>query len=511
LWLIELLLFLLLVPLIVQADPPVTTDAFWMTRPIPPQRLLSDKALLLWTALALLPISVEAVVMVALYHVALGDGVLAALANLLVQTFVLMILMAVASLTPTLSTFVLVWVGTLFSLVLLTVAYRFFIIASFRQAAAVSVDVLPWRGTSDSSDVIVFMLVGIAAAALTLVVQYRRRSWIQSVSIAVLGAAVAVGAGSQWPWPLIRGSEELPPWARQSSTLTLFGDANDVRLAREPYPSRPTQPWCSLTAGLRVLAIPDGWSADVQLMTARVILDDGTNVSTGRGNYSAAALAGDDRVSAYSIPLKLMGVKGLARPTGDYVGPSVLTMPDGDYRRLDSRTARYEGQFQVALNRHEIAAALPLRAGAVAQRGPFRIAIDRVALVDRVPSILVRESDTHSIFHREQRGRRTYYLRNRLRSEAVPLSSANGFRQAANDARAMPFVVFADSDSGFTATAMNLDFDHDPNTGVPPIDADWLEGAELIVVVTTYHGTVDRTLVMDRIEMPANVVSRSEQ
>jgi hypothetical protein len=45
--------------------------------------------------------------------------------------------------------------------------------------------------------------------------------------------------------------------------------------------------------------------------------------------------------------------------------------------------------------------------------------------------------------------------------------------------------------------------------GVAPIDGDWLEGEELIVVITTYYGTVDRTLMMDHLEMPAKVASRS--
>src|SRR5207247_6357855 len=46
---------LLIVPLIVQAHPPVGTDAFWMTRPIPPRTLFASKLGLLAALTVVLP------------------------------------------------------------------------------------------------------------------------------------------------------------------------------------------------------------------------------------------------------------------------------------------------------------------------------------------------------------------------------------------------------------------------------------------------------------------------
>jgi hypothetical protein len=509
LWLIEFLLFVLLVPLIVQADPLVTTDAFWMTRPIPPRALLTGKALLVWTALALVPILVESTMMIVGYRVPLADALLAVFENVLVQTFALAILMTVASLTPTLSTFVLVWVGALFTLALVSISLSFFIAArSASQVAAVSVSG-PWRGTSDSTDVVVFMLLTIAAGAGTLFVQYQRRSWIRSVSFAVLAVTLAVGAGSQWSWPLIRGADTPPVWAGQRSTLRLTGDSNDVRVAKDPYSVSMAPGW-TLTAGLRLLAIPEGWSADVRLEEARVTLADGTHVKSGTGYYYAGVRAGDDRFSGYSAVLKQMGVTKAAHATADYFGPTILSVSDGAYRQLDRQTVRYEGRFELTLEQNEISNALPLRIGEVSQRGAYRIAIDRIALLDGAPSVLVRESDAHSIFERQRRGLRSYYLRNRERSEALPLTRIDTFRRlAANSARVMPFVAFADSTSGFTAGPMMLQFTPNPNIDAA-IDADWLEGAELIVVVSTYRGAVDRTLEIDRLTIPGIVLSRSD-
>ena len=57
-----------MVPLVVQADPLVGTDAFWMTRPIPWRALLAAKVIPLWVFIAAVPVVAEAAAMVA-YHV----------------------------------------------------------------------------------------------------------------------------------------------------------------------------------------------------------------------------------------------------------------------------------------------------------------------------------------------------------------------------------------------------------------------------------------------------------
>ncbi len=55
LWWAWLLLFVTIVPTIVQSHPVVGSTAFWMTRPVPAMTLLGSKALLLVTALVVLP------------------------------------------------------------------------------------------------------------------------------------------------------------------------------------------------------------------------------------------------------------------------------------------------------------------------------------------------------------------------------------------------------------------------------------------------------------------------
>jgi hypothetical protein len=59
LWLTELLLLFVLIALVVQAHPLVGSDAFWMTRPIPPSTLLASKLALLGILIVAAPAIAE--------------------------------------------------------------------------------------------------------------------------------------------------------------------------------------------------------------------------------------------------------------------------------------------------------------------------------------------------------------------------------------------------------------------------------------------------------------------
>lgn len=61
----EVLFSIVLVALVVQEHPLVGTSAFWMTRPIPPRKLLAAKLILLGGAVIAAPVIAEIVLMVA--------------------------------------------------------------------------------------------------------------------------------------------------------------------------------------------------------------------------------------------------------------------------------------------------------------------------------------------------------------------------------------------------------------------------------------------------------------
>jgi hypothetical protein len=498
LWLVELVLFLVLTPFIVQADSLVSSNAFWMTRPIPPATLLIAKSLLIWIGLAIVPIAIESTVMMALHGMSVTRTAVVALQNVLPQTLILALLMTVAALTRSLAMFALVWAGGLVGLIAVIATDGLISTVSGRSLCCDF-----WRGTSDATAGVLLMVLWTLVCVSALIVQYRDRSWIRSAAVGVVGTVIAVVIASRWPWPLISAPLSLPDWALDSSALQLMGDGAAVKAVRNRYQQDTSLDDWIVSARLRVSTIPDQWSADVQLESAYLRLADGRSVSSQYGYYSAVAMAGEDRVSGYSAIGKLLGVRAVAHPKAADDGPTVLTLSDAWYRDTVRAPARYEARFRVALTKNDVQAALPLTPGARFHDGAYRLVIDAVRFDGRNPLVCVRESGAASIFDRQPGGARFYYLRNRLRSEAVPSSTAHTWEPSGPIPRTMPFVTYADSATGFSAVAKDIYFAHEPQAGVGSIDADWLAGAELVVVERRYGGSIERTLSIENFAIPA--------
>jgi hypothetical protein len=117
LWLTKLLLRAVLVAAVVQTDPLVGTEAFWMTRPIPPLRLLVAKTVFLTLTVVIAPVVVDIALMI-VYGVTLSQLARVAGEAALYDTFWMVLFMAGAALTRNLSRFVFLCVGTVAALAL---------------------------------------------------------------------------------------------------------------------------------------------------------------------------------------------------------------------------------------------------------------------------------------------------------------------------------------------------------------------------------------------------------
>ena len=107
-----------LIALVVQTHPLVGSDAFWMTRPIPPRALLASKMLLLGTTVVAVPVLCESVLMAA-SAAPIGPIVRVAVQTALFQALWLLALTALSATTRSLARFALVVGGLLVSVALL--------------------------------------------------------------------------------------------------------------------------------------------------------------------------------------------------------------------------------------------------------------------------------------------------------------------------------------------------------------------------------------------------------
>jgi hypothetical protein len=196
-------------------------------------------------------------------------------------------------------------------------------------------------------------------------------------------------------------------------------------------------------------------------------------------------------VTGDSIP-RLLDVQRLVGDQYDQRGDERLLWPivfftrAPDRRRVAPVDGSYDGRFRVALTRQDIEAVLPLRDGASHQNGAYRFSIERVQPMVGHVSIVARQSYARSVFNRRPRAWYTVYLRDRQASQAM---NGNGY-DLGNEislVRVLPFAmgVSVGGDSGFTPTAMSIDF-----------RGGTIDESDLVIVRSTEVGSVTRTLTI---------------
>jgi len=185
---IDLLMLALLVSWLVHDEPLVGVDAFWLTRPVDPLRLMAAKLLFAAVFLVAAPAAGESM---AVARIAGGfhDAMRAAPGLALARTLWVLPLLALAVLTPSLMRFLLVIVGGVAALAGLISVFTTFV---FLTASDEALDAAP-SPLQDPTGLIVASWLLMATALGVILYQYRHRRLGRAV---VLGAAATLGR--QW-------------------------------------------------------------------------------------------------------------------------------------------------------------------------------------------------------------------------------------------------------------------------------------------------------------------------
>jgi hypothetical protein len=488
--------FIVIVPLVVQTHPLVGSDAFWMTRPIPRRALFASKVVLLWTTCVAVAAACEAALMLASRMPASAIASVA-FQSVLLQSLSLFILMALASTTRNLARFALVTGSVLVALVLLIYIAIAVMIRSMPAGPQLT-EVTGRTVPSPTGGVVLVVLITIAAI-VQLVVQYRTRSTRASVCAGVAGFAIAFMTPELWP-----SHERLlpvPDWAGRESALRLIAESprGEFRPTGDGSPFGGFEGWQTGGIRLSVSSVEESWLVTVRLRDATVAFDDGTTLSTAANGYS------------WRVPgVAMRQALGVRRVVGAPTDPPVdTTMPaivltQADFNRHSGSTATYRGRFVVDLDHIEIAATLPLRAGAEFRDRRHRIVTDRVALQGRGASIRLRQLTATSMLDAGTIPHLSFYLRNRDTSEAVAGSTDEGMSTSL-----APFFFGGVSTSGpvmgFSASGHFIRFpDHYGAVEERfEITTEWLSQAEMVIVRTVPAGSVTITLEVPDFEIEA--------
>jgi hypothetical protein len=507
LWLAEGVLTALLVARIVQADRLVGTTAFWMTRPIAPLALFAAKATVILLVAGLWPVLCEVALMM-FHRVPAGQIALGALQDFGSRALILLALMSVAALTANVTRFLAVCASVIVLAAIATTVYAAFEARRYELVGVVmraggSTVAFTARVVYDHTRDILRVAFTIGALLALIVVQYRYRSLGRSILIGATGILLALGMAQLGRYPIVLAESRPPEWAKDLANLRLGVESARLDVA-------PTVEWGMPIGAVKVqargelAAVAPGWLAGARLARASVQLADGSRID---GLPVREGLLLPDELYGPGQLHVVKDVLGVTRLEDDYGGRGLATLfvarPE-DVSRVSTGPVTYEGTFEIDLTRVTLAASLPLQRGVAFQDGSYRVVIGDVTPNNGALVIGVRHSELQTVFDRKARPGYSFYLRNRVKDEA-----ASGVLISDGPGHTVPFLfglhLYRSSSAGFAVYPGQLRFRARP--GQRRIDADltdeWLRDAELVIVKSEYDGTVERTLVLEKLEIPA--------
>lgn len=506
LWFALQVTMLLMVPLVVQAHPAVGTDAFWMTRPIPPRTLFASKTVLLATLTVLVPCAARLVLMLWI-HVPAREALLVVLDSAIARGAWLALLVAGSAVTLNLPRFALLC-GAVFVSFLLFITMLFMLAPTDEATETLAVGPPALPTAEDPTQGVLFLLGVIAAGLALTAIQYRTRLRRVSVAAGVGGLVLVAFAIPYWSFPLLKVPSAVPAWAHDQNAAQLHAASPVIEMSlATPWAIEGVPALRNGTTRAIVSRVPSGWGLRLVLLNASMTLSNGvTLVSRRRGYQSTPELEGSPDNPSRVVAREVLGVQRVyvsAPPMSEMT--VALVLPANEIDPMMPANGRYRGHFAVYLTQWEAAAALPLRPGAVFDDYQYRFAIEQVQTgPDQQLAVRAREWRASSSFDRKPQIAYAFYVRNAKHSHAMAGNESEPFEEIGAVPGWLPFFGFAGSARFFVRGAL---VSFPPSYGLQEQkiawDPAWYADSELVIVRTTEAGAVLRTLDMPQASLVA--------
>ena len=474
----RLAMTVILTALIIQRDTAVGTTAFWLTRPIPPVTMWAAKLASIAGWLILLPSALAWALFVGL-GLSAASAWDAASQLFFEQTLAVAFSLMAASVTATLAHFVVAGLAGFTTLWFLTLSAR-----AWRDSLAMI--------TLPGPDSIFFTWVGsvVIGAVVVSAHQYLTRRWIRTWVLAVLCLVIAQGT-----LVFVRNTPNLDPAAWSSRTYDPPADV-EVRLgdnvehapvtlrgpSGQPAPgwALSTSVWATSSSDTDVLE-PVGvrWSIATSMAEPATTIRWTESVRRGTWWANAPSTPADQPIRSIRTAL---GVDTLAFASSSLQATPlfrayVAEWPVEAYRTFVAKGGgTLRAEVVVRAYRYRVGGAMPLRAGAAYAAGDRRLRITDVertlrGIVVTVRTAFVSPFDTNV----GRQGGVHYVLRNRARREALFFTD----QQTSNR-----FLTLGTTPIGPGTGLRRFEFDSQRlSNGSIALTNDWIEGAELVVLV----------------------------
>ena len=489
---LEILFQAFLVARLFHEEPAVGLNAFWLTRPYRRGALTAGKLTLAALALIALPVLRDAAILIG-FGATMADVGRASVTTGISSMVLTLAFTAVAVLTPSLAAFVMAILGVALVSAVITVT------TETLQALLGAPRLVFGRPSYIFDETPQLMAAALLVPAVVGVVcyQYWRRSWWRGAALAFACLTVLLFVSAQWPWRFGRQPEpRLDGWAAAARAVLVSDEpANASRVEIGPRASAR-----HVNARVHLEGMPGQFQVQSIYTQGRVTLDNGTTLrSEQSGRFS-----GQMRVGAPDSMRTAVGV-AMMEPSSEQsytyaVWPALLTLSEPDYVRHRGQRGRVDATLDFYLRRSRVVATLPLTLHAAWNDAGAHAEIVGVEPQPDGINLRVRWWRIDSPLRPRYLDAHEFVLRNRRRGEAVGASRASAFGRSPR----LPFSIDVSPASGGTMRVVELDFPARWEKPATPIrvDREWLAGAELAIVESTYGGHVTKNLAIDGFQIP---------
>lgn len=402
--LLQYLTLLVIVPLLVQADAPLGTTAFWYTRPVSRAQVLIGKLLFIVLVLVLPPLIAELLVL--RFNGALANHLTLAGAEIVIkQLRFIMVVAALAAVTRRFAHFALVSACILvayFPLLWLTGWFVRLLYPSLKSAFSAD----DWIALMPARSVVKYLILIVFGSAV-FVHQYLRRHLRASLAIAAVAVVLHLSCSLVWQWNFLK-----PPNVARSATVKFAEENVKVTpvansLTRIDLPAFVGSGMKVFGCEFEIGGIPPG--AFVQMKSvSRLRLD-----YPGSGTVKGIAPAGNMAFSAQmkgpktNVPpayvRELLGVEPMAQESHEVATWTPLMLVPGEkFEQHHSESGVFTATANLVASSYAVGGEMQLAAGSHYATAGQDVTILEVLEKDASISVIIRERKLNLMLDRNE-------------------------------------------------------------------------------------------------------------
>ena len=491
--LLQSLVIFAVVPLLIQDEPLVGTTAFWFTRPIARRDLLQAKVLFCGGLLVLVPAVVELAVLAA-NQASPGQLLLAVPEILLNRLGTLLMVAALAVLTPNFARFVLYAVLLLVAFV---VVYFVIYIATLFINPMLMMKMAREPSLTVSRS-IVASLVGVAGYLAVVLHQYLRRR--TKMSAALLGATLlaTLAVTYVWPWNFMGPKIAAAAAADyDDSGVRVTLQSQKLNVSDEFRMSGKESRRKNVSGCIRAEGGALGYELRPRIVKATFTFDDGFRTDEPGQGFSI--VRGDWNRPSLEQALggsRILGSPGLFGQA--YENVELFSLKESDYKAHGGQPGRLEAQVGVDVYQYVVKGTVPLKARERIDLGAEQAVITDVLDEGASCAVILRERTLRLRFDRTAPAKTPYdkFSRNVL---YVLRNPASGEAVLPNDDTDPDVGDVLGGAQRLSIHSIRLEYGGDDGHGNhgPRLDAAWLAGAELVRVEAVKTDYFQKDLVAD--------------